>query len=127
MGSSSREDEVLRARRREAGGIGKMGGGSGSRSRKKMKKAVSRNYAFIAGTRVPSGACGVLGWQASWATHCGCAAWAVNKSGEVGQPGRKGRGGPGQAGRLGPNGRRFGFMFKWNLSWVLSGFWSNKI
>jgi hypothetical protein len=42
-------------------GIRKMGGGSGSRSRKKMKKAISRNYAFIAGTRVPSGARGVLG------------------------------------------------------------------
>jgi hypothetical protein len=29
--------------------------------------------------------------------------------------------------RLGQNGRRFGFRFKWNLSWVLSGFWSNEI
>jgi hypothetical protein len=101
-----------------------MGGGGGSRSRKKMKKAVSQNYAFIARTCVPSGARGVLGWQASWAAHYSCAAWAVNESGEVGQPGRKGRGGPG---RLGRNGRRFGFMFKWNLSWVLSGFSSNKI
>jgi hypothetical protein len=54
---------VARALER-GGGIGKMGGGS--RSRKKMKKAVSRNYAFIAGTRVPSGARDVLGWQASW-------------------------------------------------------------
>jgi hypothetical protein len=33
-----------------------MGGCSGSRSRKKMAKAVSRKYAFVAGTRVPSGA-----------------------------------------------------------------------
>jgi hypothetical protein len=104
-----------------------MGGGSGNRSRKKMAKAVSQKYTFIAGTRVPSGAHDILGWQASWAVHCSCAAWAVNESGEVGQPGRKGRGGPGQAGRLGRNGRRFGFMFKWNLSWVLSGFRSNKI
>jgi hypothetical protein len=55
MGSSSREDKAARALER-GGGIGKMGGGSGSRSRKKMKKAVSRNYVFIAGTRVPSGA-----------------------------------------------------------------------
>jgi hypothetical protein len=31
-----------------------MGGGGGSRSRKKMAKAVFRKYAFIAGTRVPS-------------------------------------------------------------------------
>jgi hypothetical protein len=38
------------------GGTRKMGGGSGSRSRKKMAKAVSWKYAFIAGTRVPSGA-----------------------------------------------------------------------
>jgi hypothetical protein len=38
---------------------------------------------------------GVLGWQASWATHCDCATWAMNESGEVGQPGRKGRRGPG--------------------------------
>jgi hypothetical protein len=53
MGSSSQEDEAARALER-GGGIGKMGGGSGSRSRKKMKKAVSRNYVFIAGTRVPS-------------------------------------------------------------------------
>jgi hypothetical protein len=126
MGSSSREDKAARVLKR-GGGIGKMGGGSGSRSRKKMAKAVSQKYAFVAGTRVPSGARGVLGWQASWAAHCGCAAWAVNESGEVGQPGRKGRGGPGQASRLGRNGRRFGFMFKWNLSWVLSGFWSNEI
>jgi hypothetical protein len=57
----------------------------------------------------------------------GYAAWATNKSGEVGQPGRKGRGGPGHAGWLGRNGRRFGFRFKWNLSWVLIEFWSNEI
>jgi hypothetical protein len=44
------------------GGIEKMGGGSGSRSRKKMMKAVSRKYAFVAGTRVPSGA------RAYWAS-----------------------------------------------------------
>jgi hypothetical protein len=75
-----------------------MGGGGGSRSRKKMKKAVSQNYTFIAGTRVPSRARGVLGWQASWAAHYGRAAWAMNESGEVGQPGRKGRGGPGRLG-----------------------------
>jgi hypothetical protein len=55
MGSSSWEDEAARALK-HGGGIRKMGGGSGSRSRKKMAKAVSRNYAFIAGTRVPSGA-----------------------------------------------------------------------
>jgi hypothetical protein len=55
MGSSSREDEVARVLE-SGGGIGKMGGGSGSRSRKKMAKAVSRKYAFVAGTRVPSGA-----------------------------------------------------------------------
>jgi hypothetical protein len=55
MGSSSREDEAARALER-GGGIEKMGGGSGSRSRKKMAKAVSRKYAFVAGTRVPSGA-----------------------------------------------------------------------
>jgi hypothetical protein len=35
MGSSSQEDEAARALER-GGGIGKMGGGSGSRSRKKM-------------------------------------------------------------------------------------------
>jgi hypothetical protein len=55
MGSSSREDKVARALER-GGGIGKMGGVSGNRSRKKMKKAVSQNYAFVAGTCVPSGA-----------------------------------------------------------------------
>jgi hypothetical protein len=55
MGSSSREDEVARALE-HGGGIRKMGGGSGSRSRKKMANAVSRKYAFVAGTRVPSGA-----------------------------------------------------------------------
>jgi hypothetical protein len=38
--------------------------------------------------------------------HCGCAAWAVNESGEVGQPGRKGRGGPGQASQLARLGRK---------------------
>jgi hypothetical protein len=38
------------------GGIGKMGGGGDCRSRKKMAKAVSRKYVFIAGKRVPSGA-----------------------------------------------------------------------
>jgi hypothetical protein len=58
MGSSSREDEVGRALER-GGSIRKMGGGS--QSRKKMAKVVSRKYAFIAGTRVPSGA------QAYWA------------------------------------------------------------
>jgi hypothetical protein len=94
-GSSRWEDEAAWALERGSG-IGKMGGGSANRSRKKMKKAISRNYAFIAGTRVPSGARGVLGWQASWAAHCDYATWAVNESGEVGQPGRKGRGGPGQ-------------------------------
>jgi hypothetical protein len=66
-----------------------------------MAKAVSREYTFIAGTRVPSGGAGLLGWLASWAAYYGCAAWATNESGEVGQPGRKGRGAPGQAGRLG--------------------------
>jgi hypothetical protein len=44
---------VARALER-GGGIEKMGGGSGSRSRKKMVKAVSQKYAFVAGTRVPS-------------------------------------------------------------------------
>jgi hypothetical protein len=53
MGSSSREDEVAQALERGSG-IKKMGGGS--RSRKKMAKAVSQKYAFVAGTRVPSGA-----------------------------------------------------------------------
>jgi hypothetical protein len=43
------------------GGIRKMGGGSGSRSRKKMAKAVSQKYAFVVGTRVP------LGARAYWA------------------------------------------------------------
>jgi hypothetical protein len=33
---------------------------------------------------------GLLGWLASWVTHCSCAAWATNESGEVGQPGKKG-------------------------------------
>jgi hypothetical protein len=55
MGSSSREDEAAQALGR-GGDIRKMGSGSGSRSRKKMAKAVSRKYAFVAGTRVPSGA-----------------------------------------------------------------------
>jgi hypothetical protein len=55
LGSSSREDEAARALGR-GGGIGKMGGGSGSHSRKRMAKAVSQKYTFIAGTRVPSGA-----------------------------------------------------------------------
>jgi hypothetical protein len=55
MGSSSQEDEAARALGC-GGGIGKMGGGSGSRSRKKMAKAVSWKYAFVPGTRVPSGA-----------------------------------------------------------------------
>jgi hypothetical protein len=71
---------VARALER-GGGIRKMGGGSGSRSRKKMQKAVSWNYAFVAGTRVPSGARGVLGWQASWAAHCDCATWTANERG----------------------------------------------
>jgi hypothetical protein len=31
-----------------------MGGGSGNRSRKKMAKAVSQKYGFVAVTRVPS-------------------------------------------------------------------------
>jgi hypothetical protein len=52
MGSSSREDEVAQALERGSG-IEKMGGGS--RSRKKMAKAVSQKYAFVAGTHVPSG------------------------------------------------------------------------
>jgi hypothetical protein len=103
MGSSSREDEAARVLEC-GGGIRKMSGGSGSHSRKKMVKAVSRKYTFVAWTRVPSEARGVLGWQASWAAHCSCAALAVNESEEVGQPGRKGRGGPGQAGWLGRNG-----------------------
>jgi hypothetical protein len=60
-GSSCREDEAAQALER-GGGIGKMGGGSGSRSRKKMAKVVSRKYAFVAGTRVPSGA------RAYWAS-----------------------------------------------------------
>jgi hypothetical protein len=47
MGSSNREDEAARALER---------GGSGSCSRKKMAKAVSWKYAFVAVTRVPSGA-----------------------------------------------------------------------
>jgi hypothetical protein len=55
MGSSSWEDEAARALER-GGGIRKMGGGSGSRFRKKMAKVVSQKYAFVAGTRVPSGA-----------------------------------------------------------------------
>jgi hypothetical protein len=45
------------------GGIKKMGGGGGSRSRKKMVKAVSQKYAFVAGTRVPSGV------QVYWASR----------------------------------------------------------
>jgi hypothetical protein len=61
MESSSREDEATQVLER-GGGIGKMGGGSGSCSRKKIAKAVSRKYAFVAGTRVPSGARDVLGW-----------------------------------------------------------------
>jgi hypothetical protein len=28
---------------------------------------------------------------------------------------------------LGHHGRRFGFRFKWSLSWILSGFWPNEI
>jgi hypothetical protein len=36
-------------------------------------------------------------------------------------------GGQGVAGWQGQNGRRFGFRFKWSLSWILSGFWSNEI
>jgi hypothetical protein len=52
MGSSSREDEAGRALERSSS-IRKMGGGS--QSRKKMAKAVSRKYTFVAGTRVPSG------------------------------------------------------------------------
>jgi hypothetical protein len=50
MGSSSQEDEAARAL--ECGG----GSGNGSCSRKKMAKVVSRKYAFVEGTRVPSGA-----------------------------------------------------------------------
>jgi hypothetical protein len=55
MGSSSQEDEAAQALG-HGGGFRKMGGGSSSRSRKKMAKAVSRKYAFVAGTCVPSGA-----------------------------------------------------------------------
>jgi hypothetical protein len=55
MGSSSRVNEKARTLER-GGGIGKMGGGSGIRSTKKMENAVSRKYAFVAGTCVPSGA-----------------------------------------------------------------------
>jgi hypothetical protein len=84
MGSSSREDEAARALER---------GGSGSCSRKKMAKAVSWKYAFRSSDTCSIGGASVLGWQASWAVHCGCAAWAANESGEVGQPSRRGRGG----------------------------------
>jgi hypothetical protein len=48
MGYSSQEDEAARALER-GGGIRKMGGGSGSRSRKKMAEAVSQKYAFVEG------------------------------------------------------------------------------
>jgi hypothetical protein len=107
MGSSSREDEAARVLER-GGGIKKMDGGSGSHSRKKMAKAVSQKYAFVAGTHVPSGARGVLGWQASWAVHYGCAAWAVNESGEVGLRVEKGeRARPGRPARP-----------KWKKVWV---------
>jgi hypothetical protein len=60
----------------------------------------------------------VLGWQASWAMHCGCAAWAMNESGEVGQPGRKGRGGPGQASQLARLGQKLKENSFSNKNWI---------
>jgi hypothetical protein len=66
MGSSSREDEAARALER-GGGIGKTGGGSGSRSRKKTKKAVFPELRFHSRDTCSIGGASILGWQASWA------------------------------------------------------------
>jgi hypothetical protein len=58
-----------------------------------------------------------------WAVGLGAPVW-------LGGPRRRWGGGLAKENgpvRLGQNGRRFGFKFKWNLSWVLSGFWSNEI
>jgi hypothetical protein len=66
MGSSTWEDEAARVLER-GGGIGKTGGGSGSRSRKKTKKAVFSELRFHSRDMCSIGGTGVLGWQASWA------------------------------------------------------------
>jgi hypothetical protein len=55
--------------------------------------------------------------------------WAV-RPGQLGGPRRRWGGGLAEGNgpaRLGQNGRWLGFRFKWNLSWVLSGFCSNEI
>jgi hypothetical protein len=66
MGCSSREDEAARALE-SGGGIGKMGCGSGSRSRKKTKKAVFSKLRFHSRDTCSIGGAGVLGWQTSLA------------------------------------------------------------
>ncbi len=79
MGSSSQEDEAAQALG-HGGGFRKMGGGSSSRSRKKMAKAVSRKYAFVAGTCVPSGA------RAYWASRPAGPGWWARLLGPAGRP-----------------------------------------
>jgi hypothetical protein len=66
MGSSSQEDEAARVLERR-GGIGRTGGGSGSRSRKKTTKAVFPKLRFPSRDTYSIGGAGVLGWQANWA------------------------------------------------------------
>jgi hypothetical protein len=60
MGSSSWEDEAARALER-GGGIGRMGGGSGSRSRKKTTKAVFPELRFPSRDTYSIEGAGILG------------------------------------------------------------------
>jgi hypothetical protein len=84
-----------------------------------MVGRVSDFLGFAFTSRIPiSGGCG-----RSWV------GWAV-RPGRLGGPRRRWGGGLAEGNgpaRLDQNGRRLGFWFKWNLSGVLSGFWSNEI